>query len=303
LSNIGRLLLYLKKKDTMLQSMTGFGKASARSNGKNIDVEIRSLNSKQLDLGLRLPHIYHDIEAEVRTLVSNELERGKVDVFVNISGMDGRGKASLNKELAKQYYQELKELGKVVNEKNVQYLPLLLKMPDLFKSEEVATKEELKTVLSLVTKAAGLVKSFRQKEGNALKKDIESHLKVIEDSETAVGKLDGKRIEKLRERLLAKINELQDTKVDMNRFEQELIYYIEKLDINEEKIRLRTHCNHFREITKENNGGRKLGFIVQEIGREINTIGSKANDADIQKVVIGMKDELEKIKEQLLNIL
>ncbi len=247
----------------MLQSMTGFGKASARSNNKNIDVEIRSLNSKQLDLGLRLPHIYHDIEAEVRTLVSNELERGKVDVFVNISGMDGRGKASLNKELAKQYYQELKELGKVVNEKNTQYLPLLLKMPDLFKSEEVATKEELKTVLSLVTKAAGLVKSFRQKEGNALKKDMESHLKVIEESETAIGKLDGKRIEKLRERLLTKVNELQDHNVDMNRFEQELIYYIEKLDINEEKIRLRTHCNHFREITKENNGGRKLGFIVQ----------------------------------------
>ena len=284
--------------------MTGFGKASARIAGKKIDVEIRSLNSKQLDLNIRMPYIYHSIEADVRTMINELLNRGKVDVFIGVTGDETKGKASLNKTLAKQYYTELKALAKEINVKDVEYLPLLMRMPDIFKTEETADKTELTAVASLVRKAAQLVSQFRQQEGKALKKDIELHLGKIEKGEKEIDAMDATRIDKQKERLRNKITEgLGGRVADMNRFEQEIIYYIEKLDINEEKARLRTHCNYFRQTLNEQNGGRKLGFIVQEIGREINTIGSKANDAEIQKIVVGMKDELEKIKEQLLNIL
>jgi len=288
----------------MLQSMTGFGKASGQIGGKTVDVEIRSLNSKQLDLNMRLPHSYYGLEPELRTLVPGLLDRGKVDLYINIAGTENKSKIMLNKTLAKEYAKEFKALAKDLNEKNTQYLPLILRMPDIFKSEEKAEKKELEAVLVLVKKAAEMVSKFRQQEGKALKKDIESHLAVIEGNEKKIDKHDPSRIEKLKERLLAKINEgLNGRSADMNRFEQEIIYYIEKFDINEEKTRLRNHCNYFRTTMNEPNGGRKLGFIVQEIGREINTIGSKANDAEIQRHVVEMKDELEKIKEQLLNIL
>jgi uncharacterized protein (TIGR00255 family) len=283
--------------------MTGFGKVSSRINGKKVDVEIRSLNSKQLDFNVRLPQIYREIEPEIRTLISNTLNRGKIDLFINLSGEEGKTKALLNKEIAKEYYRELKELGKAINEKDTQYLPLLLRMPDVFKTEEAADKKELKAILELVNKAAQMVAKFRQQEGKALKNDIESHLAIIEKKEQELGNHDARRMEKVREKLTSKINEVGEGKVDLNRFEQELIYYIEKLDINEERTRLKTHCNYFKQTMNEDNGGRKLGFIIQEIGREINTIGSKANDADIQKIVVEMKDELEKMKEQLLNIL
>lgn len=284
--------------------MTGFGKASSRIGGRKVDIEIRSLNSKQLDLNVRLPLIYRELEPEIRTMIGNVLNRGKVDLFINLSGEEGKAKASLNKELAKQYYNQLKELGKSINEKNNQYLPLLLRMPDVFKTEETVEKKELKAILALAEKVAQMVMKFRQQEGKALKKDIESHLEVIEKKENEIGRHDAKRIEKVRERISSKINDVAEGRVvDQNRFEQEMIYYIERLDINEERTRLKTHCSYFRQTVNENNGGRKLGFIIQEIGREINTIGSKANDADIQKIVVEMKDELEKMKEQLLNIL
>lgn len=284
--------------------MTGFGKASSRISGRKVDVEIRSLNSKQLDLNVRLPLLYREIEPEIRTLVGNMLNRGKVDLFINLSGDESKAKTALNKDLAKQYYKQLKELAKDINEKNVEYLPLLLRMPDVFKTEETAEKSELKAIIKLIEKAADMLMQFRQQEGKALKKDIELHLAVIEKKESEVGKYDARRIEKVRERMASKMSEVADSRqVDQNRFEQELIYYIERLDINEERTRLKTHCNYFRQTVNEDNGGRKLGFIIQEIGREINTIGSKANDADIQKIVVEMKDELEKMKEQLLNIL
>jgi len=284
--------------------MTGFGKASGQIGGKTVDVEIRSLNSKQLDLNMRLPHSYYGLEPELRTLIPGLLDRGKVDLYINIAGTENKSKIMLNKTLAKEYAKEFKTLAKDLNEKNIQYLPLILRMPDIFKSEEKAEKKELEAVLVLVKKAAEMASKFRQQEGKALKKDIESHLAVIEGNEKKIDKHDPSRIGKLKERLLAKINEgLNGRAADMNRFEQEIIYYIEKFDINEEKTRLRNHCNYFRTTMNEPNGGRKLGFIVQEIGREINTIGSKANDAEIQRHVVEMKDELEKIKEQLLNIL
>lgn len=284
--------------------MTGFGKASAHISGKKVDIEIRSLNSKQLDLNLRLPQLYRELEPEIRNLVGNIFNRGKVDIFINVSADESKARSILNQQLAKQYYKELKQLAKTIGEKNVEILPLVLRMPDVFKTEEVADKKELKTIMSLIEKSAEAVVKFRQQEGKALKKDIESHLAVIEKKEGEVGELDFKRIDKVRERITGKINEILEGKdADNNRLEQELIYYIERLDINEERTRLKTHCNYFRQTMGEENGGRKLGFIIQEIGREINTIGSKANDAEIQKVVVEMKDELEKMKEQLLNIL
>ncbi len=288
----------------MLQSMTGFGKVSGQIGGKTVDVEIRSLNSKQLDLNMRLPHQYYVLEPEIRTLLPELLDRGKVDLYVAMSGSEVKGKVSLNKTLAKQYLAELKALAKEINEKDVQYLPLILRAPDIFKTEERADKKELEQVFQLIRKAAQSVSKFRQQEGRVLRKDIEANLAVIEGNEKKIDKLDPIRIGKLKERLTAKLLDgLGGRVTDMNRFEQEIIYYIEKLDINEEKTRLRAHCNYFRKTMDEPNGGRKLGFIVQEIGREINTIGSKANDADIQRFVVEMKDQLEKIKEQLLNIL
>lgn len=288
----------------MLQSMTGFGKASGQIAGKTVDVEIRSLNSKQLDLNMRLPHSYYGLEPELRTLIPELLDRGKVDLFIAVGGAESKNKVSLNKAVAKEYVKEFKSLAKDLNEKDIQYLPLVLRMPDIFKSEDKADKKELDAILVIVRKAADMVSKFRQQEGKALKKDIESHLAVIEGNEGKIDKLDPTRVERLRERLMTKIQEgLSGRVADMNRFEQEIIYYIEKFDINEEKARLRNHCNYFRTTMNEPNGGRKLGFIVQEIGREINTIGSKANDAEIQRHVVEMKDELEKIKEQLLNIL
>ncbi|HXP48462.1 MAG TPA: YicC/YloC family endoribonuclease [Bacteroidia bacterium] len=288
----------------MLQSMTGFGKASGQIGGKTVDVEIRSLNSKQLDLNMRLPHAYYGLEAEIRTLIPTLLDRGKVDLYIGMGGTEGKSKIALNAPLAKQYAKEFKALAKELGEKDTAYLPLILRIPDVFKAEEKAGKKEIDAVLALVRKAAIMVSNFRQQEGKALKKDIESHLAVIEANEKKIDKCDPNRVAKLRERLMAKINEgLNGRVADLNRFEQEIIYYIEKFDINEEKARLKNHCSYFRQTMNEPNGGRKLGFIVQEIGREINTIGSKANDAEIQRHVVEMKDELEKIKEQLLNIL
>src|ERR1700739_696914 len=288
----------------MLQSMTGFGKASGQIGGKTVDVEIRSLNSKKLDLNMRLPHAYYALEAEIRTLIPTLLDRGKVDLYIGMGGTEGKSKIALNAPLAKQYAKEFKALAKELGEKDTAYLPLILRIPDVFKAEEKAGKKEIDAVLALVRKAAIMVSNFRQQEGKALKKDIESHLAVIEANEKKIDKCDPNRVAKLRERLMAKINEgLNGRVADLNRFEQEIIYYIEKFDINEEKARLKNHCSYFRQTMNEPNGGRKLGFIVQEIGREINTIGSKANDDEIQRHVVEMKDELEKIKEQLLNIL
>jgi len=288
----------------MLKSMTGFGKVSSRINGKRVDVEIRSLNSKQLDLNLRLPQLYRELEPEIRTYIGNELDRGKVDFFVNLASEEGKAKSSLNKDIVKGYHKEIKEISKAIGEKQTHYLPLILRMPDVFKTEEIADKKELKEVWSMVQKAVQLLTKFREQEGKALKKDIESHLALVEKKEQEVEGLDAKRMHKVRDRLTAKINEIAESKtVDNNRFEQELIYYIEKLDINEERTRLKNHCSYFRQVMNEDKAGRKLGFISQEIGREINTIGSKANDSDLQRVVVEMKDELEKMKEQLLNIL
>ena len=283
--------------------MTGFGKAVLELPGKKITVEVRSLNSKQLDLNLRVPSLYREKEAELRSEISKTVERGKVDLGIYSESTGEASAVSVNLPLAKNYYQELKTLAKELNEKNDHLLPIVVKMPDVFRNERQELDEkEWKEVAGTVSAALAAFNVFRADEGKTLKKELLGRIDAITGLLEEVKKLDEKRIPAVRERLQKSVDELKE-KVDQNRFEQELIYYIEKFDITEEKVRLLTHCEYFRKTIEEASSGRKLGFISQEIGREINTIGSKANDAGIQKLVVQMKDDLEKVKEQLLNVL
>ena len=289
----------------MLKSMTGYGKASTEFSGKKINVEIRSVNSKQLDLNLRTPYVYREKENEIRAEVSKSIERGKADISVYVESGREASTAIINKTLAKMYYKELKALAKDVKETNTNILSLVMKMPDVMKAErEELDEKEWKLVKTTLDKALKSFNKFRADEGKTLEKEFTTRLNGILTLLQEVEKVDPQRIKNIRERILRNINEfVEKEKIDSNRFEQEMIYYLEKIDVTEEKLRLKTHCDYFLNTMKEDSPGRKLGFISQEIGREINTLGSKANDAAIQKIVVQMKDELEKIKEQLLNVL
>ena len=290
-----------------LKSMTGFGKAVSEIPGKKVTVEIRSLNSKQLDLNVRMPYFYKEKELELRTDMAKQLERGKVDLSIYTESTQESMPVALNKELAKTYYRELKNLSEELNEHNNDLLSLTLKMPEVMKAErEVAEldEEEWKQVKAAVDKAVEAFQKFRDDEGKALQNEFNSRIAIIGNLLQEVIALDAPRVENIKKRIKNNLGEVIDVnKIDQNRFEQELIYYIEKLDITEEKLRLKTHLDYFTATMQEPGSGRKLGFISQEIGREINTIGSKANDAGIQKLVVQMKDELEKVKEQMLNVL
>lgn len=287
--------------------MTGFGKAINENNGKKITVEMRSLNSKQLDLNLRLPYTYKEKEIELRTELSKQAERGKLDVTIYVESLEETAPVLINKSLAKIYHSELKLLAKEFEETNHDLLPLVLKMPDVMKAERetiVLDESEWKGIKLAVEKAMEAFQQFRSDEGKTLSKEFESRIAIVASLLLEVIALDNLRIPNIKERIKTNLTEaVGKEKIDANRFEQELIYYIEKLDITEEKLRLKTHLNYFIATMKEPSNGRKLGFITQEIGREINTIGSKANDSGIQKLVVQMKDEIEKIKEQLLNVL
>lgn len=290
-----------------IKSMTGFGKAVSEVPGKKITVEIRSLNSKQLDLNLRMPYVYKEKELELRNDIARQVERGKVDLSVYTETSQESMPVALNRELAKTYYKELQSLSEELNEKNNDLLGLVLKMPDVMKAErEVAEldEEEWKIVRAAVDKAIENFQKFRDDEGGTLSNEFNNRISIINKLLADVISLDDARVANIRNRIKNNLSEVIDVnKIDQNRFEQELIYYIEKLDITEEKLRLKTHLDYFTSTMNEPGAGRKLGFISQEIGREINTIGSKANDAGIQKLVVQMKDELEKIKEQMLNVL
>lgn len=290
----------------MMKSMTGFGKSITEVAGKKINVEIRSLNSKQLDLNFRIPYIYKEKELELRSDVAKQLERGKVDVSIYQEALQDATPVSINKTLAKLYFKELQELSTELNEKQ-NLLPLVLKMPDVMKAErEIVELDEAEWsgVKKAVDQAIEAFQKFRSDEGATLEKEFRSRIAIIASLLLEVVSLDGLRITNIKERIKTNLAEAIDKeKIDQNRFEQELIYYIEKLDITEEKLRLKTHLDYFIATMNEPASGRKLGFITQEIGREINTIGSKANDSGIQKLVVQMKDELEKVKEQLLNVL
>jgi uncharacterized protein (TIGR00255 family) len=289
----------------MLLSMTGFGRAEVRFPTKSISIEIKSLNSKQSDIYLRLPNVYKAKEIELRNLVLNHLERGKIDVTIFEESTPGITSHSINIDVVNAYFDQLKPLYKT-NELNSDILNAILRLPDVavYNKAELDENEWQKIIEAFII-ALKDVNKFRADEGGKLKEDLEVHLKKIQNNLIRIIQLDEIRIQKLKNKLHQAVTEIKEELLDKNRFEQELIYYLEKLDINEEKVRLSTHCNYFIEIlnSKETSKGKKLGFISQEIGREINTIGSKANDYEIQKLVVEMKDELEKIKEQMLNCL
>lgn len=287
----------------MIKSMTGFGAAAAELKGKKITVEIRSLNSRQLDLNMRLSSYYREKESEVRQKIAEVAERGKIEFSIHIEQNVQPATTSINKNLVKAYYRELQQLSKELKVEDKNLLKLTLHMPHVFKNEQEKLEDkEWSAVKRCIDKALKEFVKFRADEGAVLAKDMRGRILLILTLLREAEILDEKRIPSVRERLHKGMAELKE-KVDRNRFEQELIYYIEKLDITEEKVRLKTHCDYFLQTMKEENIGRKLAFIAQEIGREVNTIGSKANDAGIQKLVVQMKDELEKIKEQINNVL
>lgn len=289
----------------MIKSMTGFGKASQELSDKTINIEIRSLNSKSADISLRLSSGLRNYELELRNEISKQLERGKIDLSIFIESKKAEMPVEINVELAKAYHKQLKNLALELNEPIANVLQQVLKFPDVLKNERKETDEnEWKLIKHCLNSALDELNNFRDIEGLSLKKDFEIRISKINTCLEEIKTLDLIRINAIKNRIKNNIEEvIGKSNLDENRFEQELIYYIEKLDINEEKVRLKTHLDYFIETCNEKSAGRKLNFISQEIGREINTIGSKANDAQIQKLVVLMKDELEKIKEQANNVL
>lgn len=287
----------------MLKSMTGFGKASGTHQTKKVSVEIRSLNSKSMDLNVRIPSFYKELDGPIRKLVSDELGRGKVDLMINIDSIGEESSVSINKVLARKYFEELKELNGVIGQNTEDYMALIMRMPDIYENrKEELTEQEKEWILNLVSEAVSNLNEFRRKEGIDLESEFVDRINDIRMYLKDVPKYEDERIAVIRERMKKALEEL-DAGYDENRFEQELIFYIEKLDVSEEKMRLSNHLDYFLETMKTEQSGKKLGFIGQEIGREINTLGSKSNHAEMQKLVIGMKDNLEKIKEQILNTL
>jgi uncharacterized protein (TIGR00255 family) len=287
----------------MIKSMTGFGKFDSETTHYKLTIEIRSLNSKQLDLSLKLPGSFRSYEMELRQLLATELVRGKVDVYVNIE-KEANKSIEINEDLVMAYHKTFKGIAEKIGEAQIPLLPLLLKQPDIYKTERKESNEqEIIEFKKVLAEAIKQFDGFRIQEGQALEKDLVLRLDTIEANRDKIKTLDSSRMEAVKQRLTQKIMDIKEVSMDKNRFEQELIYFIEKLDINEELVRLDNHLQYFKTTLKEKDAGRKLGFISQEIGREINTIGSKCNDAEMQKIVVNMKDDLEKIKEQSLNIL
>lgn len=288
----------------MLESMTGFGQAEGTINGLSVKAEIKSLNSKFLDTNIKMSRELNHLENEVRSLLQQELKRGKVNLQLEVSGQENEP-AQINEELLKAYFKKYMSLCNELGSEHDDLFKLALHSPDVISTEGKSVDISWEELRSVLTEAIKGCQDFRTQEGASLQAKLTEYIQSIRESLGRIETLDKKRIENIRTRIGKNLDDLREkVQVDENRFEQELIYYIEKLDITEEKVRLDKHLSYFDEvINSKNSEGKKLGFISQEIGREINTIGSKANDSDIQQVVVEMKDELEKIKEQLLNIL
>lgn len=288
----------------MLHSMTGYGKATGNYEGKKVSVEVKSLNSKSMDLYVRTAPFYREKELEIRQQVTALLDRGKVEVNVNIESTGATKSVEINKDLALAYYQDLKQTNDLLGEKSVDYLSLIVKMPDIFmQAKEEITAEENAFLTNLVAQACQQLNNFRRQEGEALEKEFTERINEIKALLADVPKYENLRIEIIRERMRKGLEDMDNPNMDENRFQQELIFYIEKLDITEEKMRLSNHLDYFLETMVLPSAGKKLGFITQEIGREINTLGSKSYHVELQKMVVDMKDSLEKIKEQVLNTL
>tara|TARA_B100001093_G_scaffold519883_1_gene611130 strand:+ start:40347 stop:41249 length:903 start_codon:yes stop_codon:yes gene_type:complete len=300
----------------MIQSMTGYGKVEFNLKNKNFIIEIKSLNSKTIDINLKIPAIYRDKEIVLRKMLSEKLKRGKVELAIWREKSQINSSYKFDKELIRKYYNQIDSIKKEFETKskylksffsnnNIDLIPTILKMPDvLIKKDEKIDKEEWIEIEKNINYAIDNLITFREDEGNNLSEDISLRINLIKNHLSKMEAFESQRIEKIKSNINNKLVSLETQDVDQNRFEQELIYYLEKLDITEEKVRLNAHTNYFLEsLDSEISNGKKLIFISQEIGREINTIGSKSNNSDMQKLVVQMKDELEKIKEQLLNIL
>ena len=290
----------------MVKSMTGFGKGEAALQNKKSTVEIRSLNSKQLDLGLRLPAVYRQSEYEIRNIIARTIQRGKVDVFVTVESQAVETPARINKEVFREYLHQMTDTLAFagIDADYDAIVPVIMRLPEVVSTEtESISDEEHAALIAATEAAAARLDAFRMQEGAILIADLLGRVDRIESYKEEVVPFEKARTETIKARILDNLEKLQ-ADVDRNRLEQEMIFYLEKLDITEEKVRLANHCRYFREVAAgEEGAGRKLGFIAQEMGREINTMGSKANESNIQILVVKMKDELEKIKEQVLNIL
>mgnify|MGYP001216362507 FL=1 len=300
----------------MIQSMTGYGKVEFNLKNKNFIIEVKSLNSKTIDINLKIPAIYRDKEIVLRKVLSEKLKRGKVELAIWREKSQTNSSYKFDKELIRKYHNQLDSIKKEFETKskflkrffsnnNIDLIPIILKMPDvLIKKDEKIEKEEWIEIEKNINYAIDKLITFREDEGNNLSEDISLRINLIKTHLSKMETFESQRIEKIKLNINNKLVSLETQDVDQNRFEHELIYYLEKLDITEEKVRLNAHTNYFLEsLDSEISNGKKLSFISQEIGREINTIGSKSNNSDMQKLVVQMKDELEKIKEQLLNIL
>lgn len=289
----------------MLHSMTGYGKATGSFEGKKISIEIKALNSKSLDLYTRIAGPYREKELEIRQYITNALDRGKVEVNINIESTGNSKSLEINKDLALAYYKDLIETNILLGETTSDYLSLIVKMPEIFTQSKESTSEEEFTFLhELVAEACMNLNTFRRQEGVALEKEFNDRIEEIRSLLNQVEKYETTRIDTIKERMRKGLEEAGNVVgFDENRFQQELIFYIEKLDISEEKMRLVNHLDYFLETMILPSAGKKLGFITQEIGREINTLGSKSYHVELQKMVVDMKDSLEKIKEQVLNTL
>ena len=291
----------------MLYSMTGYGRAESNFNEKTFIVEVKSLNGKQFDLRLNIPSPLKPYEVEIRNKLNETILRGSVECTIQIKSNGITKPISINKELAKSYYQPIMELADELGITKENILSTLLKMPDVVAStNEVFTEEEWKVLAGVLHQAIDLLMKYRAEEGKSIEKDLVERVTAISAQQAVIEKIEPIRRAKVKENLIKQLEQhIGADKYDANRLEQELIYYIEKIDISEERVRLTNHCAYFNSILleKDPSKGKKLSFILQEMGREINTTGSKANDVDIQKAVILMKDELEKAKEQILNVL
>lgn len=289
----------------MIYSMTGYGKCSKEVNGKKLTIEVRTLNSKGLDVNLKTPSMYREKENELRNLISQKLDRGKIDFWLNQEDLGESTSVKIDAALVKSYYNQLKQIGSDLKTET-DWMQIIFRMQDVVKPADMEiTEKEWSGIAAVAVEALDNCMNFRRSEGEQLQIALAEHIKNIEKLMVDVAPYETDRVVRLKERLLKNLDDsLKDGKIDKDRFEQEIIFYLEKLDITEEKTRLKSHLEYFVETMKaEGFNGRKLNFIGQEMGREINTLGSKANDSNIQKLVVLMKDELEKIKEQVLNVL
>lgn len=288
----------------MVQSMTGFGKTSIQCEGKFVNIEIRSLNSKQLDLNVRLAAIFREKENEIRNFISNKLQRGKIEAVIYVDKTD-KPQVNIDTELAKAYYEQLVKLSNELNNPvQSDIFCQLLRLPDVVATNKEELSDELwNAVFAGLEECCNKVVDFRKEEGSHLAADFAKRIKMIDDMVDEITPYEQNRIVTIRSKFESSLSDLP-IQYDANRLEQEIIYYLEKLDITEEKVRLKKHCSYFMDtMNSEQSQGKKLGFIVQEIGREVNTTGSKSNDFAIQQIVVRMKDEVEKLKEQLANVL